>query len=187
MFCCFYISCSVTAQQSLPKVVRLTVQCVYVHETVSVFMYERAGVGVDKRACSKCLLHSLSKTSIVRIRVCVCVCVCPCLPCSSRQKWCACCVFVHLCTCLCAPLTEGAAWLVMEAEACCYRDAGIQWKTLLNKKQVGCMMQNHPDGMSYAWVSVMLGGMFDGRPAWAKFSPVYTSLKRVSRGKPWQP
>lgn len=158
MFCCFYISCSVTAQQSLPNVVKLTQQCVYVHKTVSECMYERERErewGVDKRACSKCcctvfLKHLLSEF----------VCVCPSLPCSSRQKWTVC-----ICACLHVFMCSAGwgfsdwwwrQWLVAtEMHECRGRVCWI-------KKQVDCMMQNYTDGASYSRVSFMHWAMVDG-------------------------
>lgn len=142
--CCFYISCSVTAQQSLPNVVRLTQQCICVHKTVSVCERGRA---YSKCHCPVFLKHLLS--------------VCNSLPPISTMKWCV----LYICARLhvCAQLTEGVVWLLMEAECCCYRHAQAEdGRVCWIKKQIDCMMQNYTDSMTYTWASFMHGATADG-------------------------
>lgn len=102
------------------------------------------------------LLHSVSKAFIVRI--CVCACVPLCLPTAYRKV-----LAVYLCMSVYAYVTDGGwSLFVREAKPCCYRDARMQRKSLLNKKQADSMMQNCTDRMTYAGASFMHGAMADG-------------------------
>lgn len=141
--CCFYISCSVTAQQSLPNVVRLTQQCICVHKTVSVCERGRA---YSKCHCTVFLKHLLLV----------------CITASNKYNEMVCIVYLCTSACMCSAdwgcslIADGGRVLLLQT---C---TGGRWRVCWIKKQVDCMMQNYTDSMTYTWASFMHGAAADG-------------------------